>query len=59
VSTFQEVNDARLIELLRQARRRIVFIAPRLHEPVAKVLSARFVGNFDAAQAVELRGSND
>lgn len=58
MSTFQEVNDAPLIELLRQARRRIVFIAQGLYELGAKALGERSAGNFDAAQAMEPRGWN-
>lgn len=42
MSTFQQVNDDLLIELLANARQRVVFIAPGVHEPVAKALGRRF-----------------
>lgn len=41
MSTFQEVNDARLIQLINQARQRIVFVAPGVHQPVAEALGQR------------------
>lgn len=42
MSTFQQVNDDLLIELLVTARQRVVFIAPGAHEPVAQALGRRF-----------------
>lgn len=42
MSTFQEVNDSALIDLLNKACRRIVFIAPGVHKPVAEALGKRF-----------------
>jgi hypothetical protein len=42
MSTFCAVNDEALIELIRQAERRIVYVAPGLYLPVAKALGARF-----------------
>lgn len=41
MSTFQEVNDASLIDLISKARQRIVFVAPGVHQPVAKALGQR------------------
>lgn len=41
MSTFQEVNDASLIELIGRARQRIVFVAPGVHQPVAEALGKR------------------
>lgn len=42
MSTFCAVDDAALIKLIQSARKRIVFIAPGLHEPVATALGERF-----------------
>lgn len=42
MSTFHEVNDAMLIDLIGQAVRRIVFVAPGVHQPVADALGRRF-----------------
>lgn len=42
MSTFRAVNDETLIELIRRAERRIVYIAPGLYLPVAKAIGARF-----------------
>lgn len=42
MSTFCAVDDAALIDLIHDARKRIVFIAPGVHEPVAKALGKRF-----------------
>mgnify|MGYP001171003719 CR=1 FL=1 len=42
MSTFCAVDDAALIQMILGARKRIVFIAPGVHEPVAKALGARF-----------------
>ncbi|MDM7942578.1 MAG: hypothetical protein QUV35_08110 [Hydrogenophaga sp.] len=42
MKTFCAVDDAALIQLLGQARRRIVFIAPGLNLPVAHALGQRF-----------------
>ncbi len=42
MSTFCAVDDAALIQMIQGARKRIVFIAPGVHEPVAKALGARF-----------------
>ncbi len=42
MSTFCAVNDKALIALIKQAQRRIVYIAPGLFLPVAKALSERF-----------------
>jgi len=42
VSTFCAVDDAALIKMIQGARKRIVFIAPGVHEPVAKALGERF-----------------
>ena len=42
MSTFCAVDDATLIALIQEARMRIVFIAPGLHEPVATALGKRF-----------------
>lgn len=41
MSTFQEVNDALLIQLISKARQRIVFVAPGVHQPVAEALGKR------------------
>lgn len=41
MSTFQEVNDAVLIDLIGRAQERIVFVAPGVHEPVAQALGCR------------------
>lgn len=41
MSTFQEVNDASLINLISKARQRIVFVAPGVHQPVAEALGKR------------------
>lgn len=42
MNTFRAVDDAALSELISSARKRIVFIAPGLHEPVAAALGQRF-----------------
>lgn len=42
MSTFCAVDDAALIQMIQSARKRIVFIAPGVHEPVAKALGERF-----------------
>ena len=42
MSTFCAVDDAALIQMIQGARKRIVFIAPGVHEPVAKALGERF-----------------
>lgn len=42
MNTFQEVNDAALIGLINKTRRRIVFVAPGVHRPVAEALGKRF-----------------
>lgn len=42
MSTFRAVDDAALVELIRQATRRVVFIAPGLYLPVAEALCRRF-----------------
>lgn len=42
MSTFCAVDDATLIALIRDASKRIVFIAPGVHELVAKALGERF-----------------
>jgi hypothetical protein len=42
MSTFRAVDDAALNELINSARKRIVFIAPGLHESVATALGRRF-----------------
>jgi hypothetical protein len=42
MSTFCAVDDAALIQMIQGARKRIVFIAPGAHEPVAKALGERF-----------------
>jgi hypothetical protein len=42
MSTFYAVNDDVLIALIQQAQRRIVYIAPGLHLPVAEALIKRF-----------------
>lgn len=42
MSTFCAVDDSALIGLIQGARKRIVFIAPGVHEPVAKALGKRF-----------------
>lgn len=42
MSTFCAVDDATLIALVQDARKRIVFIAPGVHEPVATALGKRF-----------------
>jgi hypothetical protein len=42
MSTFCAVDDAALIALIQDARKRIVFIAPGVHEPVALALGKRF-----------------
>jgi len=42
MSTFCAVDDATLIALIQDARKRIVFIAPGVHEPVATALGTRF-----------------
>lgn len=41
MSTFREVNDDSLIKLIDQARQRIVFVAPGIHQPVAEALGKR------------------
>lgn len=41
MSTFQEVNDTSLIDLICKAKRRIVFVAPGVHQPVAEALGKR------------------
>ena len=42
MSTFCAVDDATLIALVQEARKRIVFIAPGVHEPVATALGKCF-----------------
>ena len=42
MSTFCAVDDATLIALVQDARKRIVFIAPGVHESVATALGKRF-----------------
>lgn len=42
MSTFCAVDDAALIHMMQGARKRIVFIAPGVHEPVARALGERF-----------------
>lgn len=42
MSTFCAVDDAALIQMIQGARKRIVFITPGVHEPVAKALGERF-----------------
>ena len=42
MSTFCAVDDATLIALIQDASKRIVFIAPGVHEPVADALGKRF-----------------
>lgn len=42
MSTFQEINDTSLINLICKAKRRIVFVAPGVHQPVAEALGKRF-----------------
>ena len=41
MSTFQEVNDASLIQLIGEAQRRVVFVAPGVHQAVAEALGQR------------------
>ena len=41
MSTFQEVNDASLIKLIGEAQRRVVFVAPGVHQSVAEALGQR------------------
>ena len=41
MSTFCAVDDATLIALIQNARKRIVFIAPGVHEPVALAIGQR------------------
>lgn len=41
MSTFQEVNDASLIKLIGEAQRRVVFVAPGVHQAVAEALGQR------------------
>lgn len=41
MSTFQEVNDATLIQLIGKAQQRIVFVAPGVHQAVAEALGQR------------------
>lgn len=41
MSTFQEVNDTSLIDLICKGKRRIVFVAPGVHQPVAEALGKR------------------
>ena len=43
MSTFCAVDDAALISLINAATKRIVFIAPGVHEPVAKALGKRLL----------------
>lgn len=49
MSTFQEVNDASLMKLICKAQQRIVFVAPGVHEAVAKALVKR-VAEIDRLQ---------
>ena len=42
MSTFCAIDDNALISLIRSAQKRIVFIAPGLHKPVAEALGKRF-----------------
>lgn len=42
MSTFCAIDDNVLIGLIRSAKKRIVFVAPGLYEPVAKALGDRF-----------------
>lgn len=42
MSTFCAVDDATLIGLIQEARKRIVFIAPGVHASVATALGQRF-----------------
>lgn len=42
MSTFCAVNDELLASMIREAQRRIVYIAPGLFQPVAKALCNRF-----------------
>src|SRR5574344_275791 len=41
MSTFQEVNDASLIQLIGKAQQRVVFVAPGVHQTVAEALGKR------------------
>lgn len=41
MSTFQEVNDASLIQLIGEAQQRVVFVAPGVHQTVAEALGQR------------------
>lgn len=41
MSTFQEVNDSSLIKLIGNAQQRVVFVAPGVHQAVAKALGKR------------------
>lgn len=41
MSTFQEVNDASLIQLIGEAQQRVVFVAPGVHQAVAEALGQR------------------
>lgn len=59
MSTFQEVNDTRLIELLGTARQRIVFVAPGVHEPVAKALGERLAEDSGLSVTVILDADED
>ena len=42
MNTFCAIDDNALIALIQKAERRIVFIAPGLHQPVAQALGTRF-----------------
>lgn len=48
MSTFCAVDDTALIRLIQNANNRIVYIAPGVHEPVAKALKQRSEGGMFA-----------
>lgn len=45
MSTFCEVDDTALISLIQGANKRIIYVAPGVHEPVAKILKQCSEGN--------------
>ena len=69
MSTFQEVNDASLIQLIGKAQQRGVFVAPGVHQAVAEALvfaskagcdpakvRSALMGGFAASRILEVHG---
>lgn len=59
MSTFRSVNDGVLVDLIKQAERRIVYIAPGLYLPVAQALCRRFSEMDDLSVTLVLDADED